>query len=299
MTADRLADHYALCGAALRESDRDRWLASLFAPDEARPHLFALYAFNAEIARIRDHVSQPLLGEMRLQWWVDAISAPPDAETRGDLRANPTCDALLATIAAKNLPRQTLLDLLEARRFDLYEDPAPDMAFFDRYCDETTGSLFALGAHLSGGGEGGENVHLAARHGGRAYAIVGLLRALPWHVAQRRSHLPGDLLARHGVSAGTLFARERSAGVNAALAELRALARDHLVKAEQKLSSLPMGRREAFRLLALPELYLREMERRDYDPYETLVEVAPWRRQWALWRFNLQKPKISSRKASS
>lgn len=289
MIVDRLAEHYALCGAGLRESDRDRWLACLFAPDEARPHLFALYAFNAEVARVRDHVSQPLLGEMRLQWWVDAIEALPGAETRGDLRANPTADALLATIAAKDLPRQPLLDLLEARRFDLYEDPAPDMAFFDRYCDETAAVLFALSARLIGGGEGAEDVLPAARHGGRAYAIVGLLRALPWHIAQRRCCLPGDLLAHHGVSARDFLARKKSPGVDAALTELRALARDNLVKAEQELSSLPKGQREAFRLLALPELYLREMERRDYDPYETLVDVAPWRRQWALWRFRARR----------
>jgi phytoene synthase len=299
LIVDRLEQHYALCGAALRESDRDRWLACLFAPDDARPHLFALYAFNAEIARVRDHVSQPLLGEMRLQWWVDALEGAPGAETRGDLRANPTADALLATVAAKDLPRKPLLDLLEARRFDLYEDPAPDMAFFDLYCDETAGALFALAARLIGGGEGAEDVLLAARHGGRAYAIAGLLRALPWHVAQGRCHLPGDLLARHGLGARNFLARERSAGVDAALAELRALARDNLAKAEQVVSSLPMPSREAFRLLALPELYLRAMERRDYDPYKTLVDVALWRRQWALWRYDLQKPKISSRKASS
>ncbi|WP_374544637.1 phytoene/squalene synthase family protein [Rhodoblastus sp.] len=281
---DRLAEHYTLCGAALRESDRDRWLACLFAPDAARPHLFALYAFNAETARIRDHVSQPILGEMRLQWWIDALEAP-DANT---FRAHPTADALLATIATLGLPRQEVLDLLEARRFDLYEDPAPDMAFFDRYCDETGAALFTLAHRVISGGRPAadqtEAATLAARHGGRAYAIVGLLRSLPWHVAQRRCYLPGDLLTRHGLAARDLFARDRTPAVAAALAELRALARDNLTKAKQAVLSLPRPEREAFRLLALPPLYLREMERRDYDPYETQVDVALWRRHWALWR---------------
>jgi 15-cis-phytoene synthase len=279
--ASRLAEHYRLCGEALRDSDRDRWLACLFAPDEARPHLFALYAFNAEVARIRDLVTQPVLGEMRLQWWVDALDAAPGAEPRGDLRAHPVADALLASIEAKALPRQSLLDYLEARRFDLYEDPAPDRAFFDRYCDETCSALFALSRQVLGGGEG---IDHAARHGGRAYAITGLLRALPWHVAQRRCYFPGDLLARHGLAARDFFAREKTPAIMAALAEMRALARDNLTKAKQGVSSLPRLEREAFRLLALPELYLRAMERRDYDPYKTLVDVALWRRQWALWR---------------
>jgi phytoene synthase len=288
VTTDRLAEHYALCGVALRESDRDRWLACLFAPEAARPHLFALYAFNSEIARIRSLVSQPILGEMRLQWWIDALDSLEGAEPRGDLRAHPVADALLATVESRNLPRQVLLDALEARRFDLYEDPAPDMAFLDHYCDETCSALFALAARIIGGlGDGehaGEAEALAARHAGRAFALVGLLRALPWHVAQRQCYLPGDLLARHGLTAADFFAREKNPAVAAALAELRALARDNIGKAKHALLSLPKTGREAFRLLSLPELYLREMERRDYDPYLTLVDVPLWRRQWALWR---------------
>lgn len=291
MTDDRLAEHYALCGAALRESDRDRWLACLFAPEAARPHLFALYAFNAEIARIRSVVTQPILGEMRLQWWIDALDSLEGAEPRGDLRAHPVADALLATVESRGLPRQVLLDALDARRFDLYDDPAPDMAFLDRYCDETCSALFALASHIiggSGGGDGaGEAEALAARHAGRAFALVGLLRALPWHVAQRQCYLPGDLLARHGLTAGNFFAREKNPAITAALAELRTLARDHIGEAKHSLLSLPKSGREAFRLLTLPELYLREMERRDYDPYLTLVDVPLWRRQWALWRNRL------------
>ncbi|MCI4678334.1 squalene/phytoene synthase family protein [Rhodoblastus acidophilus] len=274
---DRLAEHYRLCGEALREADRDRWLASMFAPDAARPHLFALYAFNAEVARISEQVSQPLLGEMRLQWWVDALNAAGG----GEPSANPTADALLATVETCGLPRQKLLDYLEARRFDLYDDPAPDRAFLDQYCDETCSVLFGLAARILGGAEA-EDVAAAA---GRAYAVTGLLRALPWHVARRQCYLPVDMLARHGLTPADLFARDGTQAVKAALAELRALARDDLVKAKHGVLSLPRPAREAFRLLALPGLYLDQMERRDYDPFSTPVNVAPWRRQWALWRY--------------
>ncbi len=280
MNLDQLAEHYRLCGESLRESDRDRWLACLFAPDAARPHLFALYAFNAEVARIRDQVSQPILGEMRLQWWIDALNAADAGATAGQFRSHPTADALLATIDRFGLPEKALLDYLEARRFDLYDDPAPDQAFLELYCDETCGALFGLASQILGAGGAEE----AARHAGRAYALAGLLRALPWQVARGQCFLPGDLLARRGLTAADLFAREKSAGLMVALAELRALARDNLVKAKQAVLSLPKPGREAFRLLALPGLYLRQMERRDYDPFTTPVDAAPWRRQWALWR---------------
>jgi phytoene synthase len=280
---DRLAEHYALCGAALRESDRDRWLACLFAPDAARPHLFALYAFNAEVAKIRDHVSQPILGEMRLQWWLDALNGPEGGEVRGDLHAHPVADALLATVETCALPRKILSDLLEARRFDLYDDPAPDLHFLESYCGETCSSLFRL-AGLILGGAGGKDSAEAAGHAGCAYAFTGLLRAFPWHVANRQCYLPCDILARHGLEPRNLFAREDGPALRAVLAEMRALARGHLGGTRQAVARLPESERLAYRALRLPELYLREMDRQDYNPYKTLVEVAQWRRQWALWR---------------
>ncbi|WP_294534684.1 phytoene/squalene synthase family protein [uncultured Rhodoblastus sp.] len=280
---DRLAEHYAHCDAALRENDRDRWLACLFAPDAARPQLFALYAFNAEVSRIRGHVSQPILGEMRLQWWLDALNEGPGGEARGDPRAHPVADALLATIAAKNLPRQPLCDLLEARRFDLYDDPAPDLHFLEAYCGETCSSLFLL-AGLILGGTGGRDSAEAAGRAGCAYAFTGLLRAFPWHVANRQCYVPRDVLARHGLEPQNLFGREDSPALRAALAEMRALARDHLASARKVVAYLPEAERLAYRALSLPELYLCEMERKDYEPFKTLVEVAQWRRQWALWR---------------
>ena len=283
---DRLAEHYALCGVALRENDRDRWLACLFAPDAARPHLLALYAFNAEVSRIREHVSQPLLGEMRLQWWIEALNGSPGGEVRGDLRAHPVADALLATIEKFSLPRKTLTDLLEARRFDLYDDPAPDVRFLESYCGETCSSLFRL-AGLILGGAGGNDGAEAAGHAGCAYALTGLLRAFPWHVVNHQCYLPRDVLERHGLEPRNLFARQDSPGLRAALAEMRALARDHLARARQAVAVLAKQERLAYLPLALPELYLREMERKDYDPYKTLVEVAQWRRQWALWRGNI------------
>jgi phytoene synthase len=272
-----------LCGLALRDSDIDRWLACLFAPDAARPHLFALYAFNAEISRIREHVSQPILGEMRLQWWIDALNSAGEGEARGDIRAHPVADALLATIEKRALPRQVLLDLLEARRFDQYDDPAPDVPFLESYCGETCSSLFRL-AGLILGGQGGITSADAAGHAGCAYAITGILRALPWHVANNQCYLPLDLLRRHGLEPRALFARQDGPALRAALAELRALARDHLGRARKSVAALPKLERLAYRPLALPELFMREMERRDYDPWKTLVEVPQWRRQWALWR---------------
>jgi 15-cis-phytoene synthase len=276
MSDERLARHYDICGAALRESDRDRWLAAMFAPEAARPHLFALYAFNAEVARVRELVSQPMLGELRLKWWVDAI----EGETLGDVRANPTADALLATIAAHDLPKQAFFDLIEARCFDLYDDPAPDTGFLLDYCDKTSSALFALAAKILGAAPHED----ATKRAGRAFAVTGLLRALPWHVSRGQCFAPLDILTRHGLTAQDFLGGPDGPAVRSALGELFALALVNLAEAKKSIAALPRPEREAFRLLALPPLDLKALEREKADLRRTPVEIAAWRRQWALWR---------------
>ena len=184
-----LADHYAHCEALLREGDRDRWLASMFAPDLARRHLHALYAFSLEVSRVRELVSEPLPGEMRLQWWIDTL----EGEARGDVRSHPVADALIDTIVVCRLPRKVLIDLIEARRFDVYDDPMPSLNDLEGYCGETCSVLFALAAQILAGGESVDCAE-AAGHAGCAYAITGLLRALPWHLFRNQCYLPVDLL---------------------------------------------------------------------------------------------------------
>src|ERR1700676_258417 len=90
------------CEKLVREADRDRFLATLFAPAERRGALHALYAFNIEIARVREVVREPLAGEIRLQWWNDAI----DGRAAGEAAANPVAAALLAAMARYQLPAQ-------------------------------------------------------------------------------------------------------------------------------------------------------------------------------------------------
>ena len=142
-------DSYAHCEALVRAADKDRFLASLFAPAERRRHLFALYAFNAEIARVREVVRTPIAGEIRLQWWRDALEASAPSE----VRANPVADALIDTIAACRLPVEPLLALIEARSFDLYDDPMPTLDTLYGYVRKTSSTLIELAAIILGGAD--------------------------------------------------------------------------------------------------------------------------------------------------
>lgn len=268
------------CAELVRTFDRDRWLATLLLPEAAQPGVMALYAFSTEIARVRESVSQPTLGEIRLQWWREVL----DGARAGEAAAHPVAAELRAAIARHDLPRHPLRALIEARTFDLYDDPAPSLTFLEGYCGETVSALFRLASIVTAGGRdpGGA---AAAGHAGVAYGVTGLLRALPWHAAQGRCHVPRDLLERHGASPADIVARRATPGVLAALADLRGLARRRFAEAREGFAEVEPVPRRACAPLALVPLFLDRLERGAGDPFTPTREAPQWRRQWAMWRW--------------
>ena len=270
---------YAHCESVVRVGDPDRFFAALFAPADKRPSLMALYAFNVEVARVREAVSEPMPGEIRLQWWRDLLRG----EARGDVGASPVAAALEDTIARFALPRAALVGVVDARVFDLYDDPMPATGDLEGYCGETSSALIRLATLVLGGGAdpGGAE---AAGHAGVAYAIAGLLRAFPWHARRGQRYVPQDVLARHGVTRDDIAGGRGGPGLAAALADMRALARHHYERAEALRTTITPAAAPAFLPVALVPAYLNAMERRGYDPLRTLVDIPQWRRLWVLWR---------------
>ncbi|MBV9567412.1 MAG: squalene/phytoene synthase family protein, partial [Hyphomicrobiales bacterium] len=171
-------DHaYAHCALLVRENDKDRFLANLFVPATQRPHVFALHAFAFEIARIRELVSEPMPGEIRHQWWREAL----EGEARGGASANPVAAALIDTVDRFDLSRAALVTLIDARGFDLYDSPMPDLASLEDYGKNTTSVLFRLAGEIlaSRANSADHRLDAAARSTGLAYAFTGLIRAFP------------------------------------------------------------------------------------------------------------------------
>src|SRR5512138_2071878 len=179
------------CEALVRASDKDRYLTALFLPAAIRPHAFALFAFNLEVSAIRERAREPLAGEVRLQWWRDMLAD----RAAGGVAGHPVAAALAATIERYRLPLSAFERLIEAREFDLYDDPMPSTAALYAYLRLTTSVLFELVGEMTGGE--GAALTSAAGHAGIAYGITGLLRALPLHASRGQIYLPADLLARH------------------------------------------------------------------------------------------------------
>lgn len=176
--------------------DPDRFVTALFAPENRREDLFALYAFNAEVARIREMVREPLLGQMRLQWWRESLERIYSGRTQSE--AHPVANALGKAIRKHDLPRPLFDTLLDARERDMDDIAAPTRAEFDVYVTATGGGLARLAVNILGSA-GDEELGQAAAHIGTAQAIIGLLRSAPFHAANHRLHMPGDQLATHGI----------------------------------------------------------------------------------------------------
>jgi phytoene synthase len=273
-----MQDAFAHCEGLVRAADKDRFLASLFAPVEHRNALLALYAFNLEIARVREVVHEAVAGEIRLQWWSDVLGGGG----RGEVAAHPVAAALLEIIARYQLPRERLERLIEARRFDLYNEPMGTLADLEAYADGASTSLIALAGQILVAGEE-PDIRMLSYHAGLAHAFAGLLAAFPIHAARGQIFLPLEILARHGAIREQVLGGQATPQLHEALAELRLHARRRLRAAQQLLSAAPPAVMPALLPVALAGPTLARMERRGYDPF-TPIEIAAWRRQLILWR---------------
>lgn len=257
----------------LRRHDRDRYYATLVVKPRVREAVQAIFAFNADVATVRDRAREPAPGELRLQWWTDALTG----EGHGSVRQNPLADALLDTIDSYRLPAGALVRLVAARRFDLYDDPMPDLETFEGYGGETASVLYQLAAIiLNGGGEveSGD----AAGHLGVAHALIGHLRAFGLYASRGRLFLPLSVFESNGVSEGEILSGTVSEGMLAAHAELVGLAREHLHKAGAAIAALPRRLRPAFAMVALLEAQLRVVEAANEMPFAAHREPADWRK---------------------
>ena len=260
---------------AARSGDRDRYWAALFVPEPARTGLMALAAFNAELARIPEIVSEPLLGEMRLQWWRDALASD---EPTGHAAA----DAVRYAAKAFALDGNRLLGLIDARIFDVTGDVMPDMQATGAYLQKTAGSMFALAAQITGDEDSlpRDIVSDAAI----AYGLTGLMRALAIDRARGRLHLPQTLFEDRGATLDDVFKGGNPQAIGAALADGRVLAGEALENARKVLPSIEPRYRLAFLPLALVAPSLKALSRAGAQALETPQHVPPLTRLWHLTR---------------
>lgn len=272
-----LDEAFAYCLSTLRELDRDRYLTCLLMPEATRRDMAALYLFNAEIARVRDLVREPLPGEIRLQWWRDLFEKSAKGEDAGPLAA-----ALFDVIGRHNLPRNVLMSMCEARIFDLYDDPMPSRNDFEGYAGETASALIQLGLMIAAPASAQAHSE-GAGHAGVAQAVAGALLLMPRHAARGQVYLPLDMLSAVGLDREAFLARQDKPRIDAAIEIFATFGLEHLDKARAHLPS-SVEAFAPFLPVALTRGVLKRALKAKAAIFGSSIAPGPLATQWRLWR---------------
>ena len=263
---------FEACAGLVRRADPDRYFSALFAPAKSRPCLFALYALNHELARIGETVSEPMLGQIRLQWWREAL----EGARQGQPRRHDVVEAMADVFRAHDIPADLLEGMLVAREFDVSRERFRSFEDLVGYLDWTSGNVMRLAARLLGA----TNNDPLTRALGVAYGLVGMIRAVPFHARRGKIFVPDDLLEEAGVSSETFLAKPAREQITLVLPGMSEQAlRLH---AASRTLGPPGPALPAILPASLVRLYLRQTRRRPGS------DVALFRRQlvllWAAFR---------------
>ena len=271
------------CAEQVRRRDHDRYVAALFAPAGRREDLFALYAFNLEIAKTAEVVSEDLLGRMRLQWWRECL----DEVYAGQPRRHVVVEPLAAAVHRHGLGRAHFDRLIDAREDDLAAEPPGDLAALEDYAEGTSASLVHLALQILGVPADSGVANEAGRRLGLAWALTGLARAVPFHARQKRSYLPSKLTREAGLDMAELFELRSSPALARVIEAIAACANDRVQAARRLRRDVPRPAASLLLFAPLAADHLSRLRRAGFNPFDPLVQAerpgAVWRLAWAAW----------------
>jgi NADH dehydrogenase [ubiquinone] 1 alpha subcomplex assembly factor 6 len=250
------ADRLSPVAALVQRHDRDRFQTALFAPAARREALFALYAFNYEIARVRERVTEPMLGQVRLQWWRENIAA---AFEGGPIRRHIVAEPLTAAIRELTPSRAHFDRLIDARETDLESEPPASLAALESYAEASSSRLIYLALEVLG-------IHdpaafEAGLHVGIAYSLAGLLRAIP---VRARQIIPANIATGSGVT------------------ELAAAALRHLEAARLRRKRVPRSALPALLPAVIARHSLARLKEARYDSFNPALASPDPLQTWRL-----------------
>ena len=265
------------CGEIARAHDRDRYLCALFALPPEREALFALLAFNHEVAKTREAVSEAMLGQIRLQWWREAIDGIVDGTPRQHEVVLPLADAF-RTFGLDRAPFDVILD---AREVDLEDAPFRASEDLLNYARDTAGSLSRIAFQILDVTDAptvsaGEEIAMA-------WCLTGLLRSTPFLARGKRLMLPRDMLEAHGVRLGDYHELRDREALRSVVRSIAETAKQCLARASQTPG---VGFKQAAPVLLqarLARLYLDRLEGAEFNPFDPRINAEMPLKSWSLW----------------
>jgi phytoene synthase len=263
----------------VRQFDHDRFLTALFVPAARREAVLAVFAFNLELARARELVREPMMGLMRLQWWRDAV----EGIYAGSPRRHEVVAPLAAAVRDHRLERRLLDRLIDAREADMNPAPPADLAALADYAAATSGTLVRLVmAVLAAGNDVPPGAGDAADAIGSAWALTGLVRAVPFHARARRLYLPQTVIDRAGLDVGLLFELRSSPALAEACRVVVEAARERLAAGRLAARAVPRPLRPALLPATLADIHLARLAGAGCDPFDPRVQQPAPGRAWRL-----------------
>ncbi len=254
------------CGDIVRKYDKDRFLVSLFAPADVLEDLWALFAFNHEIAKTREVVSETTLGLIRLQWWRDAVTAIYE---QGNVADHEVLKPLAKAIKQHNLPQEHFYKLIYAREFDLEDVLPANIEGLMNYAEFTTDPLLRLAVQICGDDPEQEIIQPIAIN----YTIAGILRATGFFAGQGRCFFPENLMNEYGITREQLV---QQGGEEKLKLIVKKIVDHKLPKAYPQNIVL-----KAFSVLS--EIYFRQIHILGYDVIAPEIQREPNFKVLRLW----------------
>lgn len=257
------------CASLTLRYDRERMLCVMLAPEAARPALVALLAWNHEIAKVGEIVTDPMVGLIRYQWWRDALE---EIYADKNMRQHAVVQELAKAIKTHNLEKERFEAVITSREPDLETAPFRSQEALDGYALRTGGGILMLWLDILGIRQ--QSAHDAAQHVGAAWALVGILRSI-----HHQAHL-GRVLLPH-VDVQELLQHGFNEGVAQSVEVVCDLAEEHIALARRM--SVPPEAVSAMLLAVSAEDYLKRIRKAKYNPFDPNVEKGRAIRAFKLW----------------
>ncbi len=254
------------CFEITRQYDPDRFLTSLFASDFLKEGLYALYAFNYEIAKISETVSEAMLGEIRLQWWresLDLIYKHIKDGGKTILRKHDVIVPLMLSIKKHNLPKELFDEIIEGRTDDLYPKNPETIEVLESYIKKTSSSLTKLTGLVLGCGE-----EKALEELGIAWGMLGVIRAVPYQASLNKIFLPDDVMTLYGLSNNDVHSIKDCDELKNTIRAIDQKLEDSLKNLKKLTRNIKRSEKSIFLLTSLIKSYRKELKKSDYNPFK-------------------------------
>jgi phytoene synthase len=258
----------SFCSSQVKKYDYYRYLCCLLSPSNLQERFFAVYAFNSEIAKIKEVVSEPMVGHIRLQWWRDAIDEIYDGIP---VKHNhEIVHALYKVICAVDIDKELFERLLDAREADI-EFTAPEtLDNLKNYAIGTCSNLFLL--LLAACEIDDKHAAEAAHYGGIAYALTGIMRAMRHNAQHGMVMLPLDLMERFGISEDDVTDGKNLEKTYAITKIICENVSENLRQYRLAIKQAPKSTAHVFLPISIIEVFLNRIEKNNYDLFNGDIE---------------------------